>query len=69
MGANIDRCIITTYFYTILGETFERLQYLYRIPSQTIGHIVPETCSAIVDVLQEEYTKVNNNIIIDKFKK
>ena len=50
----------------ILGETFESLQYLYRIPSQTIGSIVPETCSAIVEVLQEEYMNVNN---VDKFKK
>ena len=48
-------------FYTILGETFESLQFLYRIPSQTIGRIVPETCSAIIDVLQEEYMKVNNS--------
>ena len=34
----------------ILDETFESLQYLYHIPSQTIGRIVPETCSEIVEV-------------------
>jgi hypothetical protein len=40
------------------GETYESLQYLYRIPSQTIGKIVPETCAAIIDGLSE-YMKVN----------
>lgn len=43
----------------ILGESFESLQYLYCVPAQTIGQIIPETCQAIVDKLQQEYMKVN----------
>ena len=46
------------------GETFESLQYLYRIPSQTIGQIVPDTCHAIVAVLLDKYMKVSQIIII-----
>ena len=48
-------------YLTYIGETFESLKYLYRIPSQTIGKIVPETCQAIVDVLCEDYLKVCGN--------
>ena len=39
--------------FAVLGETFTSLHYLYRIPGQTIGKIVPETCDAIVDVLKD----------------
>ena len=46
------------------GETFESLQYLYRIPSQTIGQIVPDTCHAIVAVLLDKYMMVSQIIII-----
>ena len=43
-----------------IGESFESLKYLYRIGSQTIGKIVPETCAAIVQVLTDEnYLKVS----------
>ena len=31
------------------------LQYLYRIPAQTIGQIVPETCEAITEVLKDHF--------------
>ena len=41
-----------------LGETYASLQYLYRIPAQTIGKIVPETCEAIAEVLKN-YLQVN----------
>ena len=41
-----------------VGETFESLQYLYRIPSQTIGKIVPETCAAIIAGLSDNHLKV-----------
>ena len=36
-----------------LGESYRSLSYLYRIPAQTIGQIVPDVCDAIVQVLQE----------------
>ena len=41
-----------------IGESYESLKYVYRIAAQTIGKIIPETCAAIVDVLQS-HLKVN----------
>ena len=46
-----------------LGETFESLKFLYRIPAQTIGKIVPET----VDVLSSDYLKVCQVVKLEKF--
>ena len=40
------------------GENFSSLQYVYRIPAQTIGKIAIETCLAIVDSLEDDYLKV-----------
>ena len=51
--------ILYTSLSHCIGETFESLQYLYRIPPQTIGKIVPETCVAIVNVLSGEYLRVS----------
>ena len=58
----IHMYVITEFLsYTcIVGESFQSLQYLYRVPAQTIGRIVPETCQAIVEEMQEEYMKVND---------
>ena len=53
---------INTYIFQSLnyisGESFTSLQYQYRIARQTIGEIVPETCTAIYQVLSDEYLKV-----------
>ena len=35
------------------GETYTSLQYVYRMPAQTIGKIVPETCAALTEALWE----------------
>ena len=40
------------------GETFTSLQYLYRIPRQTISMIVQQTCLALIQVLTTDYLKV-----------
>ena len=51
-------CIMCVYILLLLlGESYTSLQYLYRIPRQTIGKIVPETCSFICEVLKD-YMKV-----------
>ena len=44
-------------FFNLIGESYSSLQYLYRIPSQTIGKIVIETCKAIVET-HKDYLKV-----------
>ena len=48
---------ITYCLCCIAEESYSSLQYLYRISSQTIGKIVFETCSVIVEVLRD-YLKV-----------
>ena len=37
-----------------IGESYASLQYLYRIPRQTIARIVPDTCSVITEVLSDD---------------
>ena len=44
-------------YFNLIGETYKSLEYLYRIPSQTIGQIVPKVCSVISEVLKD-YIKV-----------
>lgn len=48
----------TTNLFHCTGETFASLQYLYRIPAQTIGRIIPDTCRSIVNTLSEDFLKV-----------
>lgn len=44
--------------YLATGETFTSLQYVFRIPQNTISTIIPEVCSAIYSVLKDDYLKV-----------
>lgn len=50
-----------------LGENYTSLQYLYRIPRQTIGQIVQQVCEALTMILKD-YMKVNySQILITNF--
>lgn len=40
------------------GDSFMSLQYLFRIPQSTISTIIPEVCSAIYEVLKNDYLKM-----------
>ena len=40
--------------------------YLFRIPTVTIGRIVPEVCQAVYDVLKDEFLKVGVSTIFWK---
>ena len=66
-GMYVEYCIPTHSIHIIfcnrftIGETYASLQYIYRIPAQTIGKIVPETCSAIIQALRE-YLQVKSHI-------
>eukprot|EP00731_Ephydatia_muelleri_P013973 Em0007g1283a len=51
-------CLAVTLRFLATGERYRSLSYLYHIPAQTIGQIVPDVCDAIVQVLQE-FLKVN----------
>ncbi|XP_062571585.1 uncharacterized protein LOC134233621 [Saccostrea cucullata] len=52
-----ERLSITLRFLAT-GDTYQSLEYLYRIPKQTLSTIIPETCTAIYNVLKERYLKV-----------
>lgn len=50
--------LILTLRFLATGDNFRSLQYLFRIPANTISAIVPEVLDAIYKVLVDEYLKV-----------
>lgn len=44
--------------YLATGRTYEDLKFTAVISAQSLGQIIPETCSAIYIVLKKEYLKV-----------
>ncbi|XP_030750675.1 putative nuclease HARBI1 [Sitophilus oryzae] len=52
-----ERLAITLRFLAT-GDSYHSLMYLFRIPVCTISRIIPEVCSAIYNVLKEEYLQV-----------
>ncbi|XP_075157893.1 uncharacterized protein LOC142231160 [Haematobia irritans] len=53
-----DRLAVTLR-YLPTGENFRSLQYIFRIPHNTISTIIPEVCEAIFKALQPEYLKIS----------
>lgn len=49
----------TTLRYLATGRNYEDLKFSARISPQALGRIIPETCKAIIDVLQKKYCKVS----------
>lgn len=51
---------VNLYFscFSLSGDAYSSLQYLFRIPPCIIGRIVVEVCKAIYDNLKEKYLKV-----------
>nr|XP_034195291.1 uncharacterized protein LOC117611449 [Osmia lignaria] len=39
--------------YLCSGDSFNSLMYLFRVPSTTISHFIPEVCDALTTVLKE----------------
>ena len=54
--------LIATLRYLATGRSLEDLKFSTGISAQALGHIIPETCQAIYDVLREEYLKVSNKM-------
>lgn len=52
-----ERLMLTLRFLAS-GESFQSLQYLFRIPMPTISRIIPEVLDAIYKVLVVEYLQV-----------
>lgn len=44
--------------YLATGRSLEDMKFSTIISPQSLGHIIPETCKAIFDVLKDEYFKV-----------
>ncbi|KAK6172139.1 hypothetical protein SNE40_015867 [Patella caerulea] len=42
------------------GDSYKSLEFLYRMPRNTICQFIPEVCQAIYDALHEDYVKVPN---------
>ncbi|XP_023028001.2 uncharacterized protein [Leptinotarsa decemlineata] len=49
-----ERLALTLRFLAT-GDSYHSLMYLFRIPGCTISRIIPEVCSAIYNILKEEY--------------
>lgn len=52
--------LLITLRYLATGDTYQSLEYLYRIPVTTLSKIIPETCSAIYESLKDDYMKVGD---------
>ncbi|KAK3097397.1 hypothetical protein FSP39_009298 [Pinctada imbricata] len=53
-----ERLSVTLRFLAT-GDNYQSLEYLFRIPKQTLQYIIPETCTAIYNVLKGDYLKVS----------
>ena len=45
----------------ISGNRYEDLGYLFHVAPNTLSGLIPETCAAIYDALQETYLKVSQD--------
>lgn len=50
--------LIATLRFLATGRSYEDLKFSTGIAAQTLGSIIPETCKAIYEMLQETYMKV-----------
>lgn len=53
-----EQRLIATLRFLATGRSLQDLKYSTGISSQSLGRIIPETCCAIIKVLQKEYIKV-----------
>ena len=53
-----EQRLVATLRYLATGRSLQDLKFSTGISPQALGIIIPETCSAIIQVLQNEYMKV-----------
>lgn len=57
--------LIATLRFLSTDNSYEDLKFSTKIAAQTLlGHIIPETCLALYDVLKDKYMKVKYLILI-----
>ena len=50
--------LLATIRFIATGCSYEELKFPTLISAQSLGHIIPETCKAIIQALQQHYMKV-----------
>lgn len=58
-----EQRLIATLRYLATGRSLQDLKFTTGISPQALGVIIPETCNAIIQVLQEEYIKVYIHVL------
>ena len=53
--------VAITIRYLATGESYESLQYQFRVEESTISGIIPQVCKAIYIALKEEYMPLPNS--------
>lgn len=56
--------LTATLRYLATGRNYEDLKFTAAISAQSLGQIIPETCSAIYKVLRKNYLKVFFNLYV-----
>ena len=64
---SVSERLSITLRYLATGDSYQSLEYLYRIPKSTLSSMIPETCQAIYDCLRDEYMKVSKTFFIPFF--
>lgn len=54
-----EQRLVATLRYLATGRSLQDLKFSTGISPQALGLIIPDTCSAIIQVLQEEYMRVS----------
>ncbi|XP_072275288.1 uncharacterized protein [Pyxicephalus adspersus] len=52
-----EQRLIATLRYLATGRSLQDMKFSTGISPQAMGHIIPETCAAIIDCLKDEYMK------------
>lgn len=53
-----EQRLVATLRFLATGRSFEDLKFTTGISAQSLGRIIPETCQALIKILQDEYLKV-----------
>lgn len=60
--------LAVTLHYLATGQSFRSLQFVFRLPQNTISTIIPPVLDAIWTVLKDEFVRVKNFCLISLYK-